>query len=56
MKEIVIVKDICTICNQPFKHSLIKIKLLTDMKPRHVITHSHSHCRKIRNMICDYYK
>jgi hypothetical protein len=54
MKETV--KDVCSICNQPFKHSSIKIKLLSDLKPRRIITDSHSHCRKVRAMFCDYYR
>ena len=39
MKEIV--KDVCSICNQPFKRSAIKIKLLHETVPTRRIKDCH---------------
>ena len=41
-------KDVCTICNEPFKHRRVKIKLLEDPLPRVKLTTCHAACLRQR--------
>jgi hypothetical protein len=48
--------NLCSICKQSCIHKSYKIRLLTDQITRRVVIDTHPHCRKVKQMIQDYYR